>query len=104
MTTTARRTIAGLAAVAIVLIAGGLLFNRHETQSYSECMNGFWGTFSAGDLTVPEPDVYTGNLYLPDCDANRAGLIAAGIGAAVLAASAIIWWRQRSAPSGAGEQ
>ncbi|QBJ96411.1 hypothetical protein ERC79_10885 [Rhodococcus sp. ABRD24] len=105
MATTARRTLAGLAAVAIVFIAGGLLFDRHETQSHSECMNGFWGTFSAGDLTVPEPDVYTGNLYLPDCeDANRAGLIAAGIGAAALAASAIIWWRQRSAPTGAGGQ
>lgn len=64
-------------------------------------------TFSAGELTAPEPDpdVYTDNLYLPDCeDANRAGLVAAGIGAAVLAASAIIWWRQRSAPSGSGGQ
>ncbi|MCA1007220.1 hypothetical protein LCL87_15960 [Rhodococcus hoagii] len=36
MTTTARRTLAGLAAVAIILIAGGLLFDRHETQAYSE--------------------------------------------------------------------
>ncbi|WJJ14446.1 hypothetical protein P9990_24945 (plasmid) [Prescottella equi] len=41
---------------------------------------------------------------LPGCeDANRGGLLAAGIGAAALAASAIIWWR-RSAPSRPGGQ
>lgn len=59
-------------------------------------------TFSAGSLTVPSPDpgMYTGNLYLPDCeDANRFGLITVGIGAAVLAGSAIVWWRQRAAPN-----
>lgn len=93
--------------MAIVLIAGGLLFDRHETQSYSECMNGFWGTFSAGDLTVSEPDPAADviEFVLPGCeDANRAGLVAAGIGAAALAASAIMWWRQRSAPSGSDGQ
>jgi len=100
VTTTTRRTLAVLAAVAIVLIAGGLLFDRHETQSYSECVNGPWATFSVG----PYPPDASDDLVVdtgPDCrNANRGGLIAAGIGAAALAASAIIWWRQRSAPSG----
>lgn len=106
VTTTARRTLAGLAAVAIVLIAGGLLFDRHETQSYSECVNGPWMTFSVeSDAPDASNDLVVDTVYAFGCeDANRAGLIAAGIGAAVLAASAIIWWRQRSAPSGAGGQ
>ncbi|MCA1007226.1 hypothetical protein LCL87_15990 [Rhodococcus hoagii] len=44
-------------------------------------------------------------FVLPGCEAaNRAGLVAAGIGAAALAASAVIWWRQRSALTGAGGQ
>ncbi|QBJ96403.1 hypothetical protein ERC79_10820 [Rhodococcus sp. ABRD24] len=105
MTTTTRRTLAGLAAVAIVLIAGGLLFDRHETQSYSECMNGPWATFSVGPYPPDASnDLVVDTVYAFGCeDANRGGLIAAGISAAALAASAIIWWR-RSAQTRPGGQ
>lgn len=85
--------------MAIILIAGGLWFDRHETRAYTECMNGPWAaTFEAGDLSAskPDPDAYTGNLYLFSCeDANRIGLAVAGIGAVLVGVSVIVWWARR---------
>jgi hypothetical protein len=100
------RLLVGLAAVGIVLIAGGVLFDRHETRAYAECMNGPWMTFSVGDLTAPEPNngSYTGTSWDFGCDeANRAGLVAAGIGAALMTAVVIVWWARRRA-TGSGRQ
>lgn len=86
--------------MAIVLIAGGLLFDRHETRAYGECMNGPWMTFSVGDLTAPEPNngAYTGTSWEFGCDeARRAGVVVAGIGAVLLAIAVLAWWARRRA-------
>ncbi|MET3642783.1 nitrogen fixation-related uncharacterized protein [Prescottella equi] len=106
MTSKARQLLTGLAPVAIVLIAGGVLFDRHQTRTYAECMNGPWMTFSVGDLTVPEPNSssYTGTSWEFGCDeANRAGMVVAGIGAVLLAIAVLAWWARRRAAKSAWE-
>lgn len=97
MTSKARRALTALAAVAVIFIAGGVLFDRRETQTYSECTDGPRTTFGAGDLSAPsrDPDAYTGTLYLFACGANRGGLALAGIGAVLLGISVIVWWALR---------
>ncbi|NKS02536.1 hypothetical protein GS894_23900 [Rhodococcus hoagii] len=100
MSTRTRNALAVLAAVAIVLIAGGVLFDCHETRAYAECMNGPWMTFSVGDLTAPEPNngAYTGTSWEFGCDeASRAGVVVAGIGAVLLAIAVLAWWVRRRA-------
>lgn len=94
MTSKARQLLTVLAAVAIILIAGGVLFDRHETRAYAECMNGPWMTFSVGDLTAPEPNngSYTGISWEFGCnEASRAGMVVAGIGAVLLAIAVLAW-------------
>ncbi|QCQ91156.1 hypothetical protein [Rhodococcus sp. SGAir0479] len=90
------------AAVAIVLIAGGIAFDRHEVRVHSECMDEI-RTITESTLFVsgtyhdpPDPEVLTSPVLLTGCeDANWIGLAVAGIGAVLLAAEAIVWWTQR---------
>ncbi|MGO4203637.1 hypothetical protein AB4Z09_18170 [Rhodococcus sp. TAF43] len=102
MTATTRNLLAGLAAVAVVLVVGGLVFDRRETRAYSQCLAEnrmiVSGTYNVPEVpyTPPDPATEWIEFDLSGCeDANRAGLIMAGIGGVMLVATAVRWWAQR---------
>ncbi len=83
--------------MAIVLIVGGVAFDRHETRAYSQCMDTMRVLRDAPQPPV-DPEVVV-SVSLPQAceDANRVGFAVAGIGAVLLAAAAIVWWARRRA-------
>ncbi|MCF8784371.1 hypothetical protein [Rhodococcus ruber] len=99
MTSKARRALTGLAAVAIVLIVGGLMFDRHGKQTYTECMDEARDYVSESYKLpgVYDPDQpYIDTMYVYGCDeAGRGGLLTASLGAVLLVAAALGWWARR---------
>lgn len=98
MTPRTHRLLAGLTAVAVVLIVGGLVFDRHLKQAHTACMGEVRDHVSESYQVpgVRDPDAYTGTFYSFGCDqASRAGLVAVGIGVVLLVAAATAWWGRR---------
>ncbi|NKT45956.1 hypothetical protein GS676_24345 [Rhodococcus hoagii] len=96
MISKARLLLTGLAAVAIVLIVGGVVFDRRETRDYEQCMDVMRALRDVPPLPV-DPEVVSVSLVRACEDANRVGLAVAGIGAVLLAAAVIVWWARRRA-------
>ncbi|MGO4205428.1 DUF2029 domain-containing protein [Rhodococcus sp. TAF43] len=107
MTPKTRNLLAGLAAVAVVVVVGALVFDRQETRAYSECMDGAMTTFGSysdsPDASLPDGGVVD-FVYVSGCDdANRVGLVVAGLGVVALVATTVRWWALRcSSASRAG--
>ncbi|MDH6284637.1 hypothetical protein [Prescottella agglutinans] len=101
MTPKTRNLFAGLAAVAAVLVVGGIVSDRRATEAYSQCVEDVAAIARTLPPLPPDPEVLVSTVVLSGCeDANRGGLVVAVLGLVVFVATTVIWWLlRRSAAS-----
>ncbi|NKS56158.1 hypothetical protein GS504_01945 [Rhodococcus hoagii] len=90
--------LAGLTALAVLLIGGGLAYDIHATKAHSKCLDDEAAIAEAlASQQLPDPSVLLDTwVFKSGCgDANRLGLVAVTLGLVVLVATAATWWRSR---------
>lgn len=91
--------LAGLAAVAVLVVVGGLAFDIHANRAHSQCLD--------EEATIirtltppqpPDPSVIESWVFQSSCeDATRGGLVVFAVGLVMFVATAATWLLRRSA-------